>query len=121
MLASVEPRSMRERLPRKRSTLRTVSRSGELSGKLSAGALAQASFISNRRCDGLIESSAIGPARCARIGHFIFRRDRPASRHAEIFPSGRVRLSSSERKSTFTEARAGIEFTEVPPSIAPKL
>ena len=35
MFASVELRSSRERVPRKRSTLRTISRSGESSGELS--------------------------------------------------------------------------------------
>src|SRR5580704_6735345 len=108
IFASVELLSSRERLPRKVSTLRIVSSRVELSGSLPEGRTP-----SDRRV-------AFTGSLFARATAFSSRTpDCTAS-----FSADSMTLtcdSCSERRSTFTEALDGMEFTEVPPSMTPKL
>src|SRR6185437_13404110 len=108
IFASVELRSRRARLLRNASTARIVSSSAEFAGSLPPGRTP-----SERNSTSSASPGYRDIAISSLIPDCIALRSADSSRSSSP--------SSSERRSTFTEALDGIEFTDVPPSITPKL
>src|SRR5208282_448695 len=109
IFASVLERSIRDSFPTAASAARNAASNAESPANSPPGRLP-------------INSTVHSTLPLLRSRAFSFSSRTPAATHSRSADSNRaISSSDSDRKSTFSFASCGIEFTDVPPSICPKL